>query len=176
VVAAIFNVFAAHAEIVNNFGPLVDRKISTTASYSLLQGATLAMNAINSAEGGEPKKAAEQLQAAISTLEKARAQFREIQKIVGSTPIDMSKAGLPRPQLDQIARRYGIELPKTTDALTQLVIAEVDRFFNAMKEISFDGVQKARAGTLSYSSAISRLLDLGVLVSALADGGDIPKR
>jgi hypothetical protein len=57
-----------------------------------------------------------------------------------------------------------------------LAIAELDRFLSTAQEMSFDNVQKARAGTLSFASGINRLLEIGVMVSSLADGGSTEKK
>jgi hypothetical protein len=166
----------ARAEIVNNFGPLVDPGLSRNASSTLTSGATIVMSAITMAESGEREKATAQVKNGIATLNKSRMLFSEIQKVLGSSPIDINKAGLPKAQIEQIAQRYKIEMPKTTDALVKLAIAELDRFLSTAQEMSFDNVQKARAGTLSFASGINRLLEIGVMVSSLADGGSTEKK
>ena len=58
------------------------------------------------------------------------------------------------------------------DELSRLAVSEVDRFIAATKEMGFESVQRARTTTLAFSEAINRLLDVGVLVSELAETAD----
>jgi hypothetical protein len=159
----------ARAEIVNNFGVLADSKLTKSASMALTRAATLVIAAVNVAEG-DREKADSQMKAAVAQLTEARQLFLEIQKQVGSVPINVEKVGLPYGQLQQMAKSYGVEMPKTADGLARLALSEVERFLAAAQQMSFGTVEKARAGTLSAAMAVKRLYDLGVMISALADG------
>jgi hypothetical protein len=160
---------SAQAEIVLNFPLKVDPRLSRDASSTLLYGANQIFTAVAMAEAGDRDKANFQVRAGIVQLEKARQMFLEVQKRVVGAPIDMGKVTLQKAQIDRILATHKFEFPKNTEALAQLAVVEVNRFLNTARELSFENVQRARTDTLAVSSAIARLLDVGVLVSALAE-------
>ena len=159
---------AAHAELVLNFPLKGDATFSRDASATLLAGARQIMSAIQMAEI-DRQKASGILKDGMLYLEKARQMFAELQKRVGNAPINLEKVKLRRDVVARIQSMHKISVPKTMDELSRLAVIEVDRFIGSTKEMGFDSVQKARDTTLTFSEAINRLLDVGVLVSELAE-------
>jgi hypothetical protein len=74
--------------------------------------------------------------------------------------------------LARIMSVHKLSMPTTTGGLSRLAKEEVDRFTSQMKELKFTDVRSARVSTLRASEMIHRLLDVGVLVSALAEAAE----
>jgi hypothetical protein len=159
---------SATAELVLNFPLKGDNAFSRQASAALLYGATQILAAIQMAEI-DRDKASSNLKEGLSYLEKARQMFAEVQKRAGSAPLNPEKMKLLKEAVARIVSTHKITMPKTMDELSQLAMSEVNRFMAATKEMGFDSTQRARSTTLTFSAAINRLLDVGVLVSELAD-------
>jgi len=174
ILAAALSARPLRAENVLNFPLKADPRLAKDASVMLLVGATAIMSAIQLSET-DREKANAQLKLGIADLEKSRALFIEVQKRLSPTAIDMKKVTLGSDQISRIVSVHKLELPKSMDRLAQVAVAEVTRFLDAAKEMSFENVQKARNGTLLFSTAVNRLLDVGVLVSALADAEVAPR-
>ncbi|MDP2334809.1 MAG: hypothetical protein Q8M19_29370 [Reyranella sp.] len=162
---------AARAELVLNFPLKEYSKLSREASATLLYGATEILGSIQMAEF-DRDKASSKLRAGISYLEKARPLFTELSKLVGQAPLHPDKMPLRKEAIGRIVSTHKIIIPKTMDELSRLAVSEVDRFIAATKEMGFESVQRARTTTLAFSEAINRLLDVGVLVSELAETAD----
>lgn len=162
---------AVHAELVLNFPLKESLKLSREASATLLYGATEILGSIQMAEF-DREKASSKLKAGVSFLEKARPLFTDLAKRVGQAPLHPDKMPLRKDSVERIVRTHKIAIPKTMDELSRLAVSEVDRFIAATKEMSFETVQRARNTTLTFSDAINRLLDVGVLVSELAETAD----
>ena len=137
----------------------------------LLYGATEILGSIQLAEF-DRDKASGKLKGGISSLEKARPMFTDLAKRMGSAPLYPDKMALRKDAIARIVNTHKITIPKTMDELSRLAVSEVDRFIAATKEMGFESVQRARNTTLTFSDAINRLLDVGVLVSELADTAD----
>lgn len=159
---------ASRAELVLNFPLKGDARLSKEASSTLLYGATRLLGAIQLAEL-DREQAAAQAKEGVAILDKARQMFGELQKRVGSAPVDISKVTLRREEVSRILSMHKIAVPKTMDELSRLAMLEVNRFLEVAREMNFGSVQRARSATLQFSTAVNRLLDVGVLVSELAE-------
>lgn len=158
----------ANAELVLNFPIKESLKLSREASATLLLGATEVLGSIQMAEI-DRDKASSKLKTGISFLEKARPMFAELSKRVGQAPLYPDKMPIRKDVVARIVNAHKVAMPKTMEELSRLAVSEVDRFIGVTKEMSFESVQKARSTTLAFSDAINRLLDVGVLVSELAE-------
>jgi len=157
-----------HAELVLNFPIKGDTKLSKEASATLLYGAYQILGAIQQGEI-DRDKAQGTLKGGVALVEKARGMFMSVQKLAGSAVLNPEKVKLRREAVARIQAMHKIVIPKTMSELSQLAISEVDQFLGATKEMGFENLQKARSTTLTFSAAINRLLDVGVLVSELSE-------
>jgi hypothetical protein len=173
VATSVARIGPVQAELVLNFPLKGDSKLSREASATLLYGASQIFAGIQQAEL-DRDKATDKLKEGVAYLAKARSMFSAVQKYAGTAPLNPEKVKLLREAVIRIQNVHGLKvIPKSMDELSQLAISEVDRFMEATKGMSFESVQKARATTLTFSTAIHRLLDVGVLVSELAETADI---
>ena len=129
------------------------------------------VTALQFVERGNSKDAQAIFEKGIASLEQTRAMFETVEKVVAVKKIDRSKVKLGGEVLARIVDEYKIELPSTTGGLARIAMAEINTFIGQMKAVKLTDPQSARAGTLILSRSLKRLMDVGVLVSALAETG-----
>lgn len=141
------------------------------ASTKLLEAASTALQAMKQAELGEVKAANNQIQEALAALKKSKEEFTAVAEKIKSHKIYYEKVpkevgGVP---ILAILESYKIERPRTAGELAKIALNEVNLLTVAMNDLKFGDLLASRAGVLKFSGALRRALDVGVVISTLAD-------
>ena len=141
------------------------------ASAELLDAASKALAAMRQAELGETDAANQQLLEALSELEQSREGFTAVGRQIQDRPISLDKAPkeINGVAIDRILATYKIEMPRTTRQLANIAVGEAVALREAIGALRFEPKGASRTAVFRVSQALHRALDVGVVVSMLAD-------
>ena len=137
----------------------------------MLDAASTILRAISQAELGDVEGANGQLREAMSVLDQSEKAFTAVAAQLKDRPIDYAKApkeiaGVP---IERILDQFKIPPPKTAGDLAKISLNEVDTLRKAVGDLKFGQKSASRAGVFRVSGALRRALDVGVVISMLAD-------
>ncbi len=142
------------------------------ASVDLLGAATNAIQATSAAERGNYHEANSLIASADNLLNECADELQSASEEMRDRKIDNDVvptqiAGVP---IAEVLSHFDIPRPETTGDLIKIESNEISAFRFAIENVHFGRKAESRVGVFRLGEALQRLLDVGVIVSTLADG------